>query len=150
LKLGMGLGLRISLLSALLLAAASLFATGRWSGLSAGSKAGSGVVLGVLALAALYRDEYELERQASTLTERRGWGPLARARTQALSELRAIELGTHGVRRPGFGEERRASVSLNVGGRSVLLERSIPEPKALALATALKAFLGDPFEIRSK
>ncbi|MBN1241562.1 MAG: hypothetical protein JXA15_02510 [Spirochaetales bacterium] len=148
LLLGMGTGLRISLAVAFLLALASLVLEGRWLGLPASGKLGSALVLVLLGAAAIYRDGILLDRAAAKVSLIRGLGPLASRKTRPLADLGAIELSWHGVRKPGFGDERRALVSLELGGRQVLLERSIPERKARALAAALAAFLPPPFKVR--
>ncbi len=148
LLLGMGTGLRLSLAVAFILALASLVLEGRWLGLAAASKLGSALVLVLLGAAAFYRDEILVDRAALTVSLIRGLGPLVSRTDRPLSDLSALELSWHGVRKPGFGDERRALVTLELGGRQALLERSIPERKARALAAALAAFMPPPFEVR--
>ncbi|MBP7094842.1 MAG: hypothetical protein KBC36_02000 [Spirochaetia bacterium] len=148
LVLGMGTGLRLSLAVAFILALASLVLEGRWLGLAAASKLGSALVLVLLGAAAFYRDEILVDRAALTVSLIRGLGPLVSRTDRPLSDLSALELSWHGVRKPGFGDERRALVTLELGGRQALLERSIPERKARALAAALAAFMPPPFEVR--
>jgi len=148
LLLGMGTGLRLSLAAAFILALASLVLEGRWLGLAAASKLGSALVLVLLGAAAFYRDEILVDRAALTVSLIRGLGPLVSRTDRPLSDLSALELSWHGVRKPGFGDERRALVTLELGGRQALLERSIPERKARALAAALAAFMPPPFEVR--
>lgn len=148
LLLGMGTGLRLSLAAAFILALASLVLEGRWLGLAAASKLGSALVLVLLGAAAFYRDEILVDRAALTVSLIRGLGPLVSRTDRPLSDLSALELSWHGVRKPGFGDERRALVALELGGRQALLERSIPERKARALAAALAAFMPPPFEVR--
>lgn len=148
LLLGMGTGLRLSLAVAFILALASLVLEGRWLGLAAASKLGSALVLVLLGAAAFYRDEILVDRAALTVSLIHGLGPLVSRTDRPLSDLSALELSWHGVRKPGFGDERRALVTLELGGRQALLERSIPERKARALAAALAAFMPPPFEVR--
>jgi len=148
LSLGMGAGLRASLAIALALALASMALEGRWLELDAAGRLGALAVLLLLGAAALYRDEIRLDREAGTVDQLRGVGFLVSRKTRPLAALSALELSWHEVRKPGFGDERRALVLLELGDRPVLLERSIPERKARALAAALAAFMPPPFELR--
>jgi hypothetical protein len=148
LTLGMGPGLRFSLALAFVLAFASMVLEGRWLGLEPAARLGSALVLALLGAAALYRDEILLDRGTKTATRLCGVGPLVSRKGGPLDALVAVELSWHGVRRPGFGDERRAGVFLEFGARQIPLERSIPERKARALATALAAFMPPPFEVR--